>query len=83
MELEPLLLRASPFFGWEAFEMLLYDGRKKKKKQAMEEEEDPMLRKERRKSKAKAKKKERKGDENDEGDAGPGLSSLGGAPKLT
>jgi hypothetical protein len=75
--------RASPFFGWEAFEMLLYDGRKKKKKREEEEEQDPMLRKERRKSKAKAKKKERKGDENDEGDAGPGLSSLGGAPKLT
>ncbi|KAH8092981.1 hypothetical protein JL720_5152 [Aureococcus anophagefferens] len=78
-----LCMRHAPPAEAQAFEMLLYDGRKKKKKQAMEEEEDPMLRKERRKSKAKAKKKERKGDENDEGDAGPGLSSLGGAPKLT
>ena len=41
--------RASPFFGWEAFEMLLYDSRKKKKKREEEEEQDPMLRKERRK----------------------------------
>ncbi|KAH8061262.1 hypothetical protein JL721_8924 [Aureococcus anophagefferens] len=78
-----LCMRHAPPAEAQAFEMLLYDGRKKKKKQAMEEEEDPMLRKERRKSKAKAKKKERKGDENDEGNAGPGLSSLGGAPKLT
>ena len=80
--------RASPFFGWEAFEMLLYDGRKKKKKREDEEADDPMLRKqERRKSKSKTKKKPKA--HNDGDDAAPAapepagaMSSLANAPKL-
>ena len=75
-------------FDYEAFERLLYDGRKKKKKREDEEADDPMLRKqERRKSKSKTKKKPKA--HNDGDDAAPAapepagaMSSLANAPKL-